>query len=95
MEYFNYFLAALLTLLQVGDWYTTSRAMKTGTVESNPVIAFLFSKIGYVPTMLLKVVGVGLASFWAASISIGWLVLLPLVIIYIITVKHNYDLVKG
>lgn len=95
MEYFNYFLAALLTLLQGADWYTTSRARKTGTVESNPVVAFLFNKIGYVPTMVLKVVGVGVASFWAASISIGWLVLLPLIIIYGIVVKHNYDLVKG
>ena len=44
----------LLTLLQLLDIWTTHKCLsRQGTVESNPILAKLFTKLGILPTLIL------------------------------------------
>jgi hypothetical protein len=87
----NYILLAVFIALQVGDFYTTYTILKKGTGrEANPILAWVFDKIGYVVGLaifkgLAIAVGVYAAQFWN-----GYYVLIPAVALYTWVVWNNY-----
>ena len=90
-----YILAAILTLLQGADWYTTARAIASGQGrEGNPVMAWLFGKIGFTPTMAGKLVLVGAGSFYGAG-PLGWQIMAAIIAFYVWIVWNNWTLVKS
>jgi hypothetical protein len=84
----NYILLVIFIALQAGDFYTTYTILKTGKgYEANPILAWVFSKIGY-PT--------GLVVFKGLCIVIGfllmpyWYALALLNALYLWVVWNNY-----
>ena len=84
----NYILLAIFIALQAGDLYTTYTIIKTGKGrEANPILAWVFSKIGY-PT--------GLVVFKGLCIVIGffllpyWYALAILNALYLWVAYNNY-----
>lgn len=88
------FLFALIVALNLADVYTTYRVLSRGGTEKNPLMAKVFSLVGFLPGLLL-VKAVILAALWWAfvhqglqgSFFIGLLVLICAV--YIWVVVHN------
>jgi len=61
-------IALIILVAAVGmDFFTTWRCLKKGRREGNPIIAFLFKKIGVLGTFIL------MACLWAAFIAFRWL----------------------
>ena len=87
----NYILLAIFIVLQCGDFYTTYTIIKTGKgYEANPILAWVFNKIGYVAGLaifkgLAIAVGIYAAQFWN-----GYYVLIPCVALYTWVVWNNY-----
>ena len=89
----NYILLVIFIALQCGDFYTTYTIIKTGKGhEANPVLAWIFNKIGYTS---------GLAIFKGLCIAIGivllpaWYALAALDILYIWVIWNNYKVLKS
>lgn len=61
----------LLAFLQFGDAWTTMRILKEGGRELNPVMNFLFGKLGILPTFIvmktLVVLAFAYANIWWAT----------------------------
>ena len=87
----NYILLAIFIALQCGDFYTTYTILKTGKgYEANPILRWVFDKIGYVTGLVIfkclaVAVGVYAAQFWN-----GYYVLAPMVALYTWVVYNNY-----
>ena len=87
----NYILLAIFIALQCGDFYTTYTILKTGKgYEANPILRWVFNKIGYVTGLaifkcLAVAVGIYAAQFWN-----GYYVLIPAVALYTWVVWNNY-----
>jgi len=88
----NGILFALFALLQCIDLYTTYTILKSGKGhEANPILAWVFSKIGY-PT--------GLAIFKLLCVIIGfflmpyWYALAILNALYVWVAYNNYKVLK-
>jgi hypothetical protein len=87
----NYILLAIFIALQIGDFYTTYTILKTGKgYEANPILAWIFNKIGStIGLVIVKglciVVGVYAAQFWN-----GFYILVPAIALYIWVVYNNY-----
>jgi hypothetical protein len=87
----NYILLAIFIALQAGDFYTTYAILKNRTGrEANPILAWVFDRIGYVAGLaifkgLAVAVGVYAAQFWN-----GYYVLAPMVALYAWVVWNNY-----
>jgi hypothetical protein len=87
----NYILLAIFIALQCGDFYTTYTILKTGKgYEANPILRWIFDKIGYVTGLVIFkclaiAVGVYAAQFWN-----GYYVLIPAVALYTWVVYNNY-----
>ena len=84
----NGILFALFVILQCIDFYTTYTILKTGKGhEANPILAWVFSKIGY---------PLGLVVFKGLCIVIGffllpyWYALALLNVLYLWVVWNNY-----
>ena len=84
----NYILLAIFIALQAGDFYTTYTILKTGKGhEANPLLAWVFDRIGYV---------LGLVLFKGLCIVIGfmllpyWYALAFLDALYVWVVYNNY-----
>jgi hypothetical protein len=92
----NYILLAIFIALQIGDFYTTYSILKAGKgYEANPVLAWVFSKIGYTTGLaivkgLAVAVGIYAAQFWN-----GYYVLAPMVALYTWVVFNNFNVLKG
>ena len=92
----NYILLAIFIALQAGDFYTTYTILKTGKgYEANPILRWVFDKIGYVTGLtivkgLAIAVGVYAAQFWN-----GYYVLAPMVALYTWVVWNNFNVLKG
>jgi hypothetical protein len=89
----NGILFSVFALLQCIDFYTTYTIIKTGKGhEANPILAWVFSKIGY-PT--------GLAIVKGTAIVIGflllqyWYILALLDILYVWVVYNNFKVLRG
>ena len=86
-------LLIVLAMLQVGDGLTTYYIITHGGRELNKIMAYLFSKCGMVPTLILKGVFV-LAVGWACGQS-SILALLIIIAMYIAVVGWNlYQIFK-
>jgi hypothetical protein len=87
----NYILLAVFIALQAGDFYTTYTILKNGKgYEANPILRWVFDRIGYVTGLtifkgLAIAVGVYAAQFWN-----GYYVLVPAVALYAWVVYNNY-----
>jgi hypothetical protein len=87
----NYILLAIFIALQAGDFYTTYVILKTGKgYEANPILAWIFGKIGSTAGLaivkgLCVIVGVYAAQFWN-----GFYILAPAIALYIWVVWNNY-----
>ena len=65
-----YVLAALLTLLQVWDGYSTYQILKRGGTERNPIVAEIMDMLGVYPGLLVvKCAAAGIA--WAIALMDG------------------------
>jgi hypothetical protein len=92
---FVYILAAMLIALQIGDWWTTRRALASGQDhEGNPIMAWLIAKIGFAPAFIAKGVAISLAGIAATQMAAGVWALIIAVAVYVWIVWHNYALVK-
>jgi hypothetical protein len=87
----NYILLAIFIALQAGDFYTTYNILKTGKgYEANPILKWVFSKIGYV-TGLAIVKGLAIAlGIYAAQFWNGFYILVPCIVLYAWVVWNNY-----
>jgi hypothetical protein len=91
----NYIFLTIFIALQFGDFYTTYTVIKMGKGhEANPVLAWIFNKIGYTAGLvifkgLVIAVGVYAAQFWN-----GYYVLIPMVALYTWVVFNNFNVLK-
>ena len=82
----------IFILLQIADSLTTVHILKNGGREANPLLAWLFNKVGMIPSLVvMKLLAIG-AVTWAWN---EWLTL-GLDIIYFGVVSWNsYQIYKG
>ena len=60
----------LFILLQIADCLTTVHILKQGGREANPVLAWLFNKVGMIPSLVvMKLITIGLVA-WAWNLWI-------------------------
>ena len=91
----NYLLLAIFIALQAGDFYTTYSIIKNGKGrEANPILAWVFDRIGYVVGLaifkgLAVVIGIYAATFWN-----GFYILIPCIVLYTWVVWNNYKVLK-
>ena len=88
-----YILFAVLVLLQLGDWYSTKRAMDHGTVESNPVVNWVIRHLGLTIAMLIKIVWITTFAALATQLPYGIFILLAGIALYVWVIIHNWKLV--
>jgi hypothetical protein len=87
----NYILLAVFIALQAGDFYTTYTILKNGKGrEGNPILAWVFDRIGYTTGLVIfkglcVAVGVYAAQFWN-----GFYILVPCIALYTWVVWNNY-----
>lgn len=87
----NWILLGVLMLLQFGDWYTTKTVLAQGGRELNPVMNWIFNKIGFTGGMIAKCVYVFALGYILATLgSMGSIVLGILIALYSWVVWHNY-----
>ena len=92
----NYILLAIFIALQIGDFYTTYTILKNRTGrEANPILAWVFDKIGYVAGLALfkglaVAVGIYVAQFWN-----GFYILVPCIVLYTWVVYNNYKVLNA
>ena len=82
-----YLLTALVILLQIGDMMTTMYALKQGGCEANPVMAWVFSKVGVLVGMVSK--GVIIAALAIACLLFSPVGLIVMAAIYVAVVGWN------
>lgn len=91
----NYILLVIFIILQLADLYTTYTIIKTGKgYEANPLLAWIFDRIGYVYGLLIFkglaiAIGLYVIQFWN-----GYYVLAPLVALYTWVVYNNYKVLN-
>lgn len=92
-----FLLLAAFIALQLGDWYTTTRALAHGAREANPAMAWLMRHIGVQPALIAKVI---VASLCAAVVALGMppklaiIILLALCALFGWVVVHNWRVVR-
>lgn len=95
MPIINVILAIILILLQVGDWWTTRRALATGKDrEANPLMARLIAWLGLDRAFFAKGIVVALIAIACVIYPQGLGGLVVAIAIYTWVVWHNYTLVK-
>ena len=86
-------LLAAYLVLQVGDYWTTTKVLSQGGTEANPVVAKAIEKLGVQPALILvKVLGViaGVTLWYLGAI----LALGILTALYAYVVFDNYGQIK-
>lgn len=86
-------LLALLLLLQVLDGYTTVTGIKLGGGEGNAILAKLISKLGLVPTLVIKGALVMAVGYKAGMQGAIWLQMI--IAIYVLVVIWNYKVIRS
>lgn len=85
---------ALFIALQLGDFYTTCRVLRAGGIELNPLLVFLFGRIGVIPALVLYKGGCIAIGIWMyAHSQVEVMVLLSA--LYSWVVYHNFKQMKG
>ena len=88
----NGILFAFFVLLQCGDFYTTYTVIKTGKGhEANPILAWVFSKIGYPIGLIIVKVSAIVIGFFLLQY---WYALALLDILYVWVLFNNYKILK-
>jgi hypothetical protein len=95
-----YILTLTFFILQLLDWYTTRTILKQGGYEQNPIMAYLFKRIGSDLTLGIKVILVTYIGYVLACISLVFtalnleipspLLIIPPIMLYIWVIKHNW-----
>jgi hypothetical protein len=95
-----YILTLTFFILQLLDWYTTRTILKNGGYEQNPVMAYLFKRIGIDLTLGIKVILVTYIGYVLACTSLFFnlinleipspLLIIPPIMLYIWVIKHNW-----
>lgn len=80
----NFFLVFIIFLLQIADGLTTKTNLFKGGREANPVMRYLFAKIGFWPTIAAKIVVIPLLAW-----MVGFYGSLAIVIIYVLVFLNN------
>lgn len=89
-----FILASVLTALQIGDWYTTNKALASGhAIEANPIMRLLFKNLGIQVVMLLKLLLVAFISFYLAVLGQGT-ILIALIVFYVAVLINNYGFIS-
>ncbi len=85
------YLFAFFILLQVGDVYTTNECLRSRKGrEGNPVMAWVFSRIGVLPGIIIpKLVIVALIGAAVALHEMPWWALSGLCFAYVIVIINN------
>ncbi len=86
-------LLIFLFVLQLLDAYTTTKALKIGGKEANPVMAKLFDVIGMPLALILKTAFVMFAGYKAGQSGLVWLMMI--VVMYVAVVGWNFKVLKG
>lgn len=90
-----YVLAALLTLLQLVDGWTTYQALKLGARERNPIVEELMDTFGTYPALVLLKVGAAGLAWWIAliegNVDTRAAILVLLMALYIWTAVGNWQ----
>ncbi len=88
----NGILFALFVFLQCGDFFTTYTIIKSGKGhEANPVLAWVFGKIGYVQGLcIIKALAIAIVFFLMSY----WYALAALDILYAWVIYNNYKVLK-
>lgn len=74
MRALNGFLLVLFVAIQLGDVWTTKRALELGGVEAVPLPRTLFERMGFWPTaILVKGAAIGVAAILTFSTSRAWI----------------------
>ena len=63
-------LTIVLGLLQLGDWYTTTKGLAAGATEKNPVMKWFMDRIGVQATSISKCIIVTVAGYYLAQVSL-------------------------
>ena len=63
----------IFILLQIADCLTTIYILKNGGREANPVLAWLFNKVGMIPSLIaMKLITIGVVAWaWNEWITLG------------------------
>ena len=87
----NYILLAIFIVLQASDFYTTYTILKNGKgYEANPILRWIFDKIGYVAGLAI-VKGLCIAvGVYAVQFSNSFYIFVPAIALYIWVVRNNY-----
>jgi hypothetical protein len=86
-------LLIVLALLQLGDGLTTYYVISRGGQELNKIMAYLFSKVGMVPALIIKGIFVVIVGWIGGTASIWSLCLL--IVMYLAVVGWNlYQIVQ-
>ena len=95
-----YFLTFIFFILQCLDWYTTHTILKNGGYEQNPIMAYLFKRVGVDITLGIKVILVTYIGYVLACTSLVFtalnleipspILIIPPIILYLWVIKHNW-----
>jgi hypothetical protein len=82
------------------DWYTTHTILKNGGYEQNPIMAYLFKRVGVDITLGIKVILVTYIGYVLACTSLVFtalnleipspILIIPPIILYLWVIKHNW-----
>lgn len=85
----------LLTLLQLLDIWTTHKCLsRSGTVESNPILARMFTKLGILPTLILTK-GAYIALLWWGAQYVPVELLYAIAAFYVWVVWNNLRILRS
>ena len=88
-------LLVLFILLQLADFYTTYTVIRTGKgSEGNPVLSWLFGKIGYVPGLFLIKGAMIIGAFYITNLSNVEILLGIIDLVYIWVIINNFKVLK-
>lgn len=89
----NYLLFAIFIALQFGDAWTTINVINTNKGhEGNPMMAWVFSKIGIVKGFVVTKVAIIILGYFLLP---AWFLLLGLNLFYAKVVYNNYKILKS
>jgi len=86
-------LLIVLFVLQLLDAYTTSKALKIGGKEANPVMAKLFDKLGAPLALILKTVLMMFVGYKAGQSGLVWLWMI--IVMYVAVVGWNFKVIRS
>jgi len=84
----------LFTLLQLADGWTTYRILQIGGRELNPVMRWLFARVGSTPVIVVAKAGAIAVAYWLLGIQYGPEAVGGLCIVYGLVVWNNVNVLE-